>query len=152
MRPLVVFTLLGLLLLAGCISNPSITIEQEAMHLALQDEYHAEEMYEVVMKQFGEVRPFSNIIYAEQHHSNRIEKLLQSLDYPIPDRKMGDTLAFISIKEACSHAVHAEKENIALYNTLLPMLTSKEIRETFIDLRDASELRHLPAFERCGGR
>ena len=40
--------------------------EIEALDLAINDEYKAQATYQKVIDKFGEIRPFSNIIQAEQ--------------------------------------------------------------------------------------
>ena len=41
---------------------------------AIQDEYHAEQVYLKVMATFGAVRPFSNIVNAERRHASALAK------------------------------------------------------------------------------
>ena len=49
-----------------------------AMTEAIQDEYRAEVIYLGVMDDFGEVRPFTNIVYAEVRHSDALALLFQA--------------------------------------------------------------------------
>ena len=44
---------------------------------ALDDERKAEASYAVVIDKFGPVRPFSNIIEAEQRHASALERQLR---------------------------------------------------------------------------
>ena len=62
--------------------------EISALHAALDDEYHAWETYDQVIRDFGLVRPFSNIRDAEARHiaAEQLARLVRG------DRKMG--LAF----------------------------------------------------------
>ena len=58
--------------LASCASaSAARDTDVEALQLALEDEYRAEAMYEAVIEDFGEVRPFINIIEAERRHAMR---------------------------------------------------------------------------------
>ncbi len=47
---------------------------------AIQDEYHAEAVYQGVLGDFGPVRPFSNIIGAEVRHAAAIATLYTRRD------------------------------------------------------------------------
>lgn len=60
-------------------------INLEAVLLeALDDERKAEATYAAVIRKFGEVRPFTNIIAAERRHSAAIERQMVRLGFPIP--------------------------------------------------------------------
>ena len=47
--------------------------------------------------------------------------------------------------------VVAERENIAIYDRLLPLDLPVDVRQVFENNRAASLFNHLPAFERCAG-
>ena len=57
-----------------------------------------------------------------------------------------------SLLEACQQGIIAERENIALYDKLLPTIQDAQVRKTLTTLQWASRERHLPAFERCVAR
>lgn len=134
----------------------------EAIRTALNDEYRAEAFYAAVIRKFGEVRPFANIIEAERRHAQRLERLLEAAGQPAPHNpyltgelappKVPDTLV-----DACRIGVEAEIENAALYDSaLIPVVQGfPEVEAAMRDLRAASQDNHLPAFQRCvdrGGR
>jgi len=128
---------------------------REALTLALLDEYAARDTYQSVVDRYGPVRPFGNVLAAEENHVAALERHFRRLGIPIPppDKKL--RAAPPSVEEACRAAVQAERENVALYSRLLPMVAGQaEIEKTFRSLQAASRDRHLPAFERCaaGGR
>lgn len=144
-------------------SQPTIAAEllpatRNALYAALADEYRAEAFYDAVIEKFGEVRPFSNIIVAEQHHAEQLRQVMKSHGLEAgSNREIGseaiaatvpDTLA-----EACAMGVQAEIANRDLYGKeLLPAAADyDDVTAVFTALRDASENNHLPAFQRCGG-
>ena len=53
---------------------------------ALEDERKAEATYAAVIEKFGPVRPFSNIIEAEQRHAAALERQLARLGIDVPPR------------------------------------------------------------------
>ena len=126
-------------------------INLEAVLLeALDDERKAEATYAAVIKKFGEVRPFINIIAAERRHSTAIERQMVRLGFPIPtDHWEGKGAAPATLAEACRMAIEAEIENIALYDRLLPAIPDDVVLQVLQNLQDASRDNHLPAFRRC---
>lgn len=130
----------------------------QAAYAALDDEYHAESFYAAVIAKLGPVRPFSNIIKAEQAHANRVIALLKASGAAIPANPYADgSKALPTIPatktEACAIGVEAEVANKALYDdTLLPVAKGNaDLTAAFIALRDASQTKHRPAFQRCTG-
>lgn len=120
---------------------------------ALEDERKAESTYAAVIDKFGSVRPFSNIISAEQRHSRAIERQLARLGFEIPDNQwVGKGEALTTLAAACELAVQAEIENIALYDRLIPLILDPAVKQVLENLQDASRNNHLPAFRRCLAR
>lgn len=126
-------------------------INLEAVLLeALDDERKAEATYAAVIRKFGEVRPFINIIAAERRHSAAIERQMVRLGFPIPTNHWeGKGSAPATLAEACRMAIEGEIENIALYNRLLPTIPDDVVLQVLQNLQDASRDNHLPAFRRC---
>lgn len=123
---------------------------EEILRDALEDERKAEATYAAVIEKFGEVRPFINIIDAERRHSAAIERQMTRLGFAIPANHWeGKGEAPTTLVEACSMAVEAEIENIALYDRLLPAIADDVVRQVLQNLQDASRDNHLPAFRRC---
>ena len=123
---------------------------EEILRDALEDERKAEATYAAVIEKFGEVRPFINIIDAERRHSAAIERQMTRLGFAIPANHWeGKGEAPTTLVEACSMAVEAEIENIALYDRLLPEIADDVVRQVLQNLQDASRDNHLPAFRRC---
>ena len=120
---------------------------------ALEDERKAEATYKAVIAKFGPVRPFINIVEAEQRHAGAIERQLHRLGFPVPENHWSvNVVPPASIVAACELAVQAEIENIALYDKLIPMISDPIVRGVFENLQAASRDNHLPAFRRCLAR
>lgn len=125
---------------------------QDALRLALEDEYRAAATYAAVLEKFGMRRPFSMIIRAEEQHISRLKALYDKYGITVPENSyLGSVVAPVSFSAACQTGVAAEISNVALYDKqLIPVATEyPDIVRVFENLRDASELRHLPAFQRC---
>lgn len=117
---------------------------------ALEDERKAEATYAAVIEKFGPVRPFSNIIEAEQRHAAALERQLARLGIDVPPNAWtGKVTAPASLAQACESAVQGKVENIALYDRLIPMIEDPAARQVMENLQAASRERHLPAFKRC---
>lgn len=120
-----------------------------AIHEALDDEYKARATYEAVIERFGPIRPFVNIIAAEDRHAHALERLLLRAGLPVPaDRWRGAVEAPATVRDALTLGVQAEIENRAMYDRLETMTTAPEVLRVFANLRRASQDNHLPAFQR----
>lgn len=117
---------------------------------ALNDEYKARAFYRLVIKTFGPVRPFINIVEAEDTHARAVEVLCAQHGIPLPpDDWEAKLQPPSSILEACRTGVEGEHENIAMYDRFLKEATIPDIRALFQRLQARSREAHLPAFERC---
>lgn len=132
---------------------------KDAILRALDDEYHAEAVYGATIAKFGNIRPFSNIILAEQSHQKALIDLMQiyGMDVPSNGYLTGDKpLPPLpeTLREVCVIGVAAEIENSRLYEEdLLPAVADHpDITRVFKALSDASIEKHLPAFQRCADR
>lgn len=124
-----------------------------AMREALDDEYKARATYQGVIDRFGPVRPFVNIIEAEERHANALLRLFERFGIEPPkDRWAGQVPAPSSLAEACKAGVEAEIENAAMYERLLAQVGDAKVRDVLTRLQQASQQRHLPAFRRCAER
>jgi len=138
---------------SGTQSQQNVTAEvKNALDKAINDEYKARETYAAVIASFGSVRPFSNIIQAEDNHISSLVSLYEQYGLDVLENEWsGKVIPPKSIAEACSIGVQAEIENGLLYkNELIPaVLGYDDITQVFTNLMDASEQKHLPAFQRC---
>ena len=119
---------------------------------AIQDEFHAEMIYRKVLADFGQIRPFSNIVNAEVRHAASLALLFDSYGLELPESEwnMENVPTFDSVREACQAAAQAEIANIALYDIWLVETLPEDVRFVFENNRRASLDKHLPAFRRCG--
>ena len=80
--------------------------EIEDLLAALDDEYKARATYRQVLADFGDVRPFSNIVEAEQRHIDALLVLFERYGIEVPeDPWPGQAPRFSSIEEACQAGV-----------------------------------------------
>jgi rubrerythrin len=120
---------------------------------ALNDEYKARAFYRLVIKTFGPVRPFVNIVEAEDTHASALERLCARYGIPLPADEWDRTLRSpASVLEACRAGVEGEIENIAMYDRFLKETKIPDIRALFLRLQARSRDAHLPAFQRCMAR
>jgi len=125
---------------------------KNALEEAIMDEYKALSTYQAVLDKFGSVRPFSMIIRAEEQHIALLKAVFETYKLPIPKNTwLGTIVAPSTLKSACQTGVDAEIANVQLYKTqLLPAVAEySDITSVFENLMNASELNHLPAFEKC---
>jgi hypothetical protein len=117
---------------------------------ALDDEYMARATYAQVIADLGAVRPFTNIVEAEDRHAEALIKVFRDYGVPVPaDAWPGRIARYTSLREACEAGVAAEVENAELYDRLLAGTDKADILGVYRNLRAASQERHLPAFRRC---
>jgi hypothetical protein len=123
---------------------------QEILTEALDDEYKARAMYRKVLDRFGVVRPFANILEAEERHIRALLPLFERYRIAPPEDRWAATLrAPNTVLEACQAGVDAEIENIAMYDRLLAAVEEDDVAQVLAKLQAASRERHLPAFQRC---
>ena len=152
LKPIGASLLASFAVLPGCATATGQSPQDvAALREALDDEYRAEATYAAIIERFGEIRPFINIIQAEQRHSERAKAEMDRLgvEYEPVNPFIGTMTAPDTVLAACEAAVQAEVDNIALYDRLLPGIEDPQVLATLTALLRASEERHLPAFRRC---
>ena len=131
----------------GAFENGDFELE-DMLQYAIQDEYLARQEYESIMEEYGEQRPFSNIIKAEETHIAELKGLYETYGIEIPEDTAIDHVVLPeSLDVAFELGVQAEIDNIAMYEMFLEQDLPDDVRVVFIELRDASE-NHLAAFEK----
>lgn len=123
-----------------------------ALKKAIDDEYKAYSTYEATIDKLGMIKPFSMIIRAEENHISSLKALFDKYGLDIPENEWQDKVTVGKTKqEACQIGVDAEIANTKLYkDELLPAVTEyDDITNVFTNLMNASEQKHLPAFEKC---
>lgn len=125
----------------------------EAMNIALQGEFLAEETYRVVVEDFGPIQPFASIITAETKHSDAFTVLYEArgLDVPASEWNSGNIPHYPTLQEACAAGVVIEQATVERYDRFLFADLPADVERVFTNLRDAARDRHLPAFLRCDG-
>lgn len=122
----------------------------EALKLALDDEYKAASTYEKVIENFGDVRPFRNILAAEKSHIEALIPFFHKYGEEVPPNPYGGNVpSFDTLKEACVAGVEGEVLNVELYDQIYDLVDDEELVKVFNRLQWASQERHLPAFKRC---
>jgi hypothetical protein len=99
---------------------------------------------------FGAVAPFVHIREAEGRHIEALLSLFHHFGLSVPDNPWrGRVERYPSLQAACEVGVAAEIANAGMYDRLLKGARRPELLAVLRNLRDASQQRHLPAFERC---
>jgi hypothetical protein len=131
-------------------SGPLSEGEIDGLLLALNDEYHAWAVYDQVIADFGDVRPFTNIRRSEATHISALTELFDAYDVPVPDNPWpGNVPSFDSVTDACAAGAAAEIANVDLYDELFSSTDRDDVLTVYQSLQRASEESHLPAFQRC---
>jgi hypothetical protein len=127
--------------------------EARALGEALDDEYRAWAIYDQVIRDFGSVRPFSNIRGSEARHIDALVRLFHRYGLTVPENRWPASVPrYATLGDACAAAVAGEVENDKLYERLLSSTNRPDILNVFQRLKEASQQRHLPAFRRCAER
>ncbi len=133
---------------AGTLSDAA----KQALEAALADEYHAYAFYDAVIAKYGDKRPFIMIRRSEEQHISTLKALFEKYGIAIPENQLlGQVAASDTFQAACQVGVDAEIANASLYHDkLLPAAKDyADITAVFTNLMNASQERHLPAFDRC---
>jgi hypothetical protein len=130
--------------------NKLTETEIHALNEALDDEYRAFSTYDQVLADFGEVPPFNNIREAEGRHIDALCVLFTRYGLPVPENSWpGKVERYANLQDACEAGVAAEIANGEIYERLLRATDRPDILRVFRNLQEASQQRHLPAFQRC---
>lgn len=124
--------------------------EIRALNEALDDEYRAWATYDQVIADFGEVPPFINIREAEARHTEALCVLFARYGLPVPENPWpGKVERYASLQAACEAGVAAEIANGEMYQRLLGVTQRPDVIAVLRNLQEASQQRHLAAFQRC---
>ncbi|MBN1536985.1 MAG: hypothetical protein JW908_09660 [Anaerolineales bacterium] len=130
--------------------TPLSEVEVEALKEAILEEYGALNLYQAVIDQFGNIRPFTQILKSEQQHVNALLRQADKYGVEAPANPgLASPITFTTVDEACQAGVDAEKADAALYDELKPVVTHSDLLSVFTRLQNASLNSHLPAFEAC---
>lgn len=132
---------------AQAAKNDSALTLEDMLTYSMQDEYLARMEYRIIMDEYGEQRPFSNIILSEGKHISMLTNLFNTYHLSIPEDLSANYVTLpSSLNEAYEAGVIAEIENIAMYDRFLQEDIPQDVENVFIALRDASK-NHLSAFQ-----
>jgi hypothetical protein len=130
----------------GALADDDLTLA-DMLTYALQDEYLAHAEYEYIIGTYGAIRPFTNIIRAEETHIEALLPLFETYGIAEPtDDASTHVAAVASLTEAYEAGVEAEIMNIDMYEAFLSEDIPSDVRIVFEDLMRASG-SHLNAFE-----
>ena len=131
---------------AGALDDTSLTLA-DMLTYAIQDEYLAYAEYDRILSDFGNVRPFTNIIRAEETHIDALLPLFTAYGITAPADEGADrAVSVTALTDAFQAGVTAEVNNIAMYETFLDQNLPDNVRTVFESLMHASE-NHLRAFQ-----
>ncbi len=122
---------------------------EDMLLYALIDEVNARETYAAIIETYGQIKPFTNIMLAEQTHINLLLPLFETYGIEVPEIQV-DILVPETIESAYQLGVQAEIANIALYEKFLEQDLPDDVRSVFEKLVEASN-HHLAAFSRVRG-
>jgi hypothetical protein len=124
--------------------------ETRVLMEALDDEYRAWATYDQVIADFGEIGPFINIREAEARHIEALCGLFARYALSVPANPWpGRVERYPSVQAACEAGVAAEIANAEMYDRLLAQTQRTDILTVLRNLQEASQRRHLTAFQRC---
>lgn len=136
---------------AAAAADSSLTVE-DMLTYAIQDEYLARAEYIAIMGRYGAIRPFSNIVKAEETHVAYLRDAFANYGIALPKDEAASRVAAPATLLAANQAgVQAEIDNIAMYDRFLadPAIRDEkfaDLRALFSTLKRASE-SHLRAFK-----
>lgn len=117
----------------------NLTLENMLIY-AIEDEYLARTEYELALKALGDEKPFNSIINSEVHHINWLKELIQKYNVEVPEDRSKEFLKEpSSLDEALQYGIHAEIENIDMYERFLSLEIPDDVRTVFKKLQDASK-------------
>ena len=131
---------------AGALDDTNLTLA-DMLTYAIQDEYLARGEYDQILSDFGSIRPFTNIIRAEETHIDALLPLFDAYGISAPaDESASHIVSVAALTNAYQAGVTAEVNNIAMYETFLDQNLPDNVRTVFESLMRASE-NHLRAFQ-----
>lgn len=138
----------------GSVDLATLTVDEngeysleDMLTYALIDEYTAQATYQAIIDTYGEVRPFTNIVLAEQTHIDLLLPLFETYGIEVPVNDIVVTEIPDSIASALATGVVAETANIELYQAFLAQDLPDDVATVFQTLINAST-HHLAAFSK----
>jgi hypothetical protein len=131
------------------VSSDQVYTVEEMLVAAIEDEYLAQATYQAIIDAYGNIKPFSKIILAEQAHIDLLLPLFEAYGIEVPVNTASEfVLLPESISSALATGIEAETLNIAMYQVFLGQEgLPEDLQAVFELLMNASE-NHLRAFSR----
>jgi hypothetical protein len=134
--------------MVGTTASPLSAAEKDALNQAILEEYGALNLYQSVIKQFGNVAPFAQIVRAEQQHINALVRQATKYGVTVPANPgLASVPTFATLNAAYQAGAAAEIADAALYDQLKPVVVHTDILQVFNNLQSASLNSHLPMFQ-----
>ncbi|MDY0235386.1 MAG: DUF2202 domain-containing protein [Gudongella sp.] len=131
----------------GALTDENLTIN-DMLTYAVQDEYLARGEYLAIIDKFGDQKPYSNIVQAEETHLAYLEEIYLSYEIDFPDdTSAGHIIVPADLLEAAETGVQAEIDNIEMYELFLSYDLPDNVFEVFSALKSGSD-SHLLAFQK----
>lgn len=134
------------------LATPVDEATADALRVTLEDELTARAFYAAILAKHGNVRPFTNIMQAEERHAEAIRTLMQRHQVDgtgVTARPLPEIPA--TVAQCAELAAQLERENVVIYDRVVQTTTEPDIKTVFVRLRGTSLNNHLPAFERVAG-
>ena len=128
--------------------NQIYTVE-DMLTFAIEDEYLAQATYLAIIDAYGQIKPFSKIVLAEQKHIDLLLPLFSFYSIEAPVNIAANLVVLPdSISSALATGVEAEKLNIAMYEIFLSQVDLPEDVKTVFEYLLAASENHLRAFSK----
>jgi len=108
--------------------------------------------YQAVLDKFGSVAPFSNIVQSEATHIAALERLFNAYGCLSAGYVCGQCPAPATLKDAALTGVEARESECGDVRWLPDYVQEPDVRAVFAQLRNASQAKHLPAFQNALSR
>lgn len=124
---------------AAVLQKGSYTLEEMLVY-AIQDEYAAKAEYDAVIEAMGAVKPFANIVKAEESHISQLILLFEVNGLAVQQEDTEGRIAVpATFEEAKAIGIQAEIDNIAMYELFLKEELPADVKVVFQNLKTASE-------------
>lgn len=111
-------------------------------------EYAAAAAYAAVIKKFGNVEPYVTIRAAERRHIAALTRQLQRYGVTVPANPyMNKIPAPSNLRAAAQAWATGERDNVAMYDTLISQTDDPQLQRVLSNLRRSSLESHLPLFQ-----
>lgn len=153
--------IIGVALLVAALTLPTAlaSANSDSLQELYKEEITARVTYEKAMEQFGNEKPFSNIVKSEERHQSAVERLAEKKEVLLEDPEI-EVEDFENYEKAIERAIEIEKGDIEVIERLLKDNNLDEDTERVYENLLHGSQNHLQAFEKalagdvmeCGSR